>query len=160
LEKAMRKILRGVFGALLLTGVLLAGTATAASATPPERETVTFSVTFHDEFLSEACGVDVTTTETGRVTFLTFPDRPVGPRELLSIHLDLAAVAGDNSVQFKNLGVDLVRVEPDGTVVVVSAGRAPFWFTGVFKFNLTTGEIIHEPQHRLDTTQACQVLTR
>ena len=34
------------------------GTAPAASrAAPPERETITFSETFQDEFLTEACGV-------------------------------------------------------------------------------------------------------
>jgi hypothetical protein len=54
----------------------------AAAAAPPERETITFSDTFPDEFLTEACGVEVTTTVNGRITFLTFPDRPVGPQDL------------------------------------------------------------------------------
>ena len=100
----MRKFLWNVTVGVVLTGLLVVGTAMAASAAPPERETITFSETFQDEFLTEACGVDVTTTETGRITFLTFPDRPVGPQDLTSIHIDLVAIAGDNSVRFKDVG--------------------------------------------------------
>ena len=129
------------------------------SAAPPERETITFSETFQDEFLTEACGVDVTTTETGRITFLTFPDRPVGPQDLTSIQVERLATAGDNSVRFKDVGVDLFRVEPDGTVILMVVGQVPFDFTGVLKVNLTTGEVIIEPQHTVDTTRACRLLT-
>ena len=156
----MRKFLWNVTVGVLLTGLLVAGTAMAASAAPPERETITFSDTFQDEFLTEACGVEVTTTANGRITFLTFPDRPVGPQDLTSIHVDLLATAGDNSVRFKDVGVDLVRVEPDGTVVLMVVGQIPFDFTGVLKVNLDTGEVIMEPQHTVDTTRACRLLTR
>ena len=156
----MRKYFGRVVVGVALTGLLINGAAIAAWAAPPERETITFSETFQDEFLTEACGVDVTTTETGRITFLTFPDRPVGPQDLTSIHLDLLATAGDNSARFRNVGVDLVRVEPDGTVILTAAGQAPFAFTGAIKINLTTGEVILEPPHIIDTTHACRTLTR
>jgi hypothetical protein len=149
-------------GVLAVVGALLvvALGATAAAAAAPVKETITFSETFQDEFLTEACGVEVTTTASGFITFLVYPDRPVGPQDLTSFHEDLVAVAGDNSVRFKSVGVDLVRVEPDGTVILISTGQAPFFFTGALKVNLTTGEVILEPQHTDYTDRVCRLLTR
>ena len=146
-----------VIGLALLSVTL--GTA-AAWAVPPERETITFSDTFDDEFLTDACGVDVTTTLNGRITFLVFPDRPVGVQDITSVHVDALASAGDNRVRFKDVGVDLVRVTPDGTVILMIVGQLPFDFTGVLKVNLTTGEVILEPRHTVDTTRACRLLTK
>lgn len=140
--------------------ITLAFGASGATAAPPEMETITFSDTFEDEFLTEACGVDVTTSVNGRITFMSFPDRPVGPQDLTSVHVDLVASADDNQVRFKDVGVDLVRVEPDGTVTLMVVGQVPFEFTGVLKINLTTGEVILEPRHTVDTTRACRLLMR
>ena len=36
--------------------------------------------------------------------------------------------------------MDLVRVESDGTVILMVVGQVPFDFTGVLKVNLTAGE--------------------
>jgi hypothetical protein len=160
MEQAMRKFVRNAGVSVMLAALLVAATAMAAAAAPPERETITFSETFQDEFLTDACGVEVTTTVNGRLTFLTFPDRPVGPQDLTSVHVDFLATADDNSVRFKDVGVDLVRVTPDGTVILMIVGQVPFEFTGVLKINLTTGEVILEPQHTVDTTRACRLLTR
>ena len=157
----MRKALCSVIAGVGLTGLLVVGAPLASSAAPPPlRETVTFSETFQDPFLNEACGVHITITSDGRITFLTFPDRPVGPQDLESIHIDFLATAGDNSVSIKNVGVDLVRVQPDGTVILVGAGQAPLGFAGVLKINLTTGEVITEPGHDAGTTRLCRQLTR
>ena len=134
--------------------------AAAAWAVPPERETITFSDTFDDEFLSDACGVDVTTTLNGRIMFLVFPDRPVGVQDITSVHVDALASAGDNRVRFKDVGIDLVRISPDGTLTLMVVGQLPFDFTGVLKIDLTTGEVIHEPRHTVDTTRACRLLTK
>jgi hypothetical protein len=144
----------------LVIGTVLVLAPPVATADPPERETVTFSETFEDEFLTEACGVDVTTTVNGRITFFTFADQPVGPQNLTSVHVDLLATAGDNQVRFKDVGIDLLRVEPDGTVVLMIVGQLPFDFTGVLKINPTTGEVILEPHHIVDTTRACRLLTQ
>ena len=105
----------------------------------PEPETITFSDTFEDEFLSDACGVDVTTTLNGRITFLAFPDRPVGVQDITSVHVDLLASAGDNRVRFKDVGVDLVRISPDGTLTLMVVGQIPFDFTGALKVDLRPG---------------------
>jgi hypothetical protein len=133
---------------------------TAAAAGKPETETITFSDTFEDEFLTDACGVDVTTSVNGRITFFTFPDQPVGPQDITSVHVNLAASAGDNTVRFKDVGVDVVRVQPDGTAVLMVVGQVPFDFTGVLMIDLTTGEVILEPHHAVDTTRACHLLTK
>jgi hypothetical protein len=139
--------------------VLVALGATPASAAAPETETITISDTFLDEFLTDACGVEVTTTATGHITFRTFPDRPIGPQSLNTINIGLLATAGDNVIRFRDVGADLVLVSPDGTVTLMIIGQIPFGFTGVLKINLETGEVTHEPMHTLDTARACELLT-
>jgi hypothetical protein len=89
-----------------------------------------------------------------------FSDRPVGLQDISSVHRNYLAVAGDNQVLFKNVGIDLIRVEPDGTVISMATGQAGVFFTGVEKTNLTTGEVILEPQRTDDTTRVCRLLTR
>lgn len=133
---------------------------TAAATAQPTKETIEFSETFEDEFLSEACGVDVTTTISGRVTFIDYPDRPVGVQDISSVHVDFLAIAGDDQVRFKDVGIDLVRIKPDGTVILMIVGQVPFEFTGALMVNLTTGEVILEPRHTVDTTRACRLLTK
>jgi hypothetical protein len=148
--------LLAVLGALLVVAL----GATAAAAQAPVKETITFSDTFPDEFLTQECGVAVTTTANGRITFFTFPDRPVGPQDLTSVHVDIVATAGDNQARFKDVGIDKVQVKPDGTVILSIVGQVPFAFTGVLKINLDTGEVIHEAHHIVDTTRVCRLLTR
>jgi hypothetical protein len=148
--------LLAVLGALLVVAL----GATAAAAQAPVKETTTFSDTFPDEFLTQECGVAVTTTATGRITFFTFPDRPVGPQDLTSVHVGIVATAGDNQARFKDVGIDKVQVKPDGTVILSIVGQVPFAFTGVMKINLDTGEVIHEAHHIVDTTRVCRLLTR
>jgi hypothetical protein len=144
-----------VLGALLV--VVLGATAAAAQA--PVKVTETVSDSFEDEFLTEACGVEVTTTATGRITFFDFPDRPVGLQDLTALNVSLVASAGDNQARFRDVGIDQVRVQPDGTVILSIVGQVPFGFTGVLKINLETGEAILEPHHEVDTTRVCERLT-
>jgi hypothetical protein len=143
-----------VLGALLV--VVLGATAAAAQA--PEKEVIQVDETFADEFLTEECGVPVTTTVTGRVTFFTFPDGTV-LQDLTTLNVSIVATAGDNQARFRDVGGDQVRVQPDGTVIVSIIGQVPFGFTGVLKFNPETGETILEPHHELDTTRVCERLT-
>ena len=153
----LHRIVVSFMSLVALLVVALAGTAAAVG--PPEMETITISDTFEDEFLTDECGVDVTTSVDGRVTFFTFPDQPVGPQQLTSVHVNLVATAGDNSVQFRDVGIDLVLVEPDGTAILMIIGQVPFAFTGVLKIDLVTGEVILEP-HAVDTTRVCRLLTK
>jgi hypothetical protein len=123
------------------------------------KEVIQVDVTFDDEFLTEACGVPVTTTATGRVTIFTLPDDGVGLQQHTTLNISLVATAGDNQARFRDVGGDMVRVHPDGTVILSIIGQVPFDFTGVLKLNLETGEVILEPHHTLDTTRVCERLT-
>jgi hypothetical protein len=143
-----------VLGALLV--VVLGATGAAAQA--PEKEVIQVNVTFDDEFLTEECGVPVTTTVTGQVTIFTLPDGKV-LQDLITVNLSVVATAGDNQVRVRNVGVDQVREQPDGTVILSIVGQVPLEFIGVLKLNLDTGEVILEPHHFYDTEQICEQLT-
>jgi hypothetical protein len=143
-----------VLGALLV--VVLGATAAAAQA--PVKEVIQVNETVPDDFLTAACGVPVTTTATGRVTIFTFPDGTV-LQEMTTLNISLVATAGDNQARFRDVGIDQVRVQPDGTVILSIVGQVPFGFTGVLKINLDTGEPILEPHHMVDTTRVCARLT-
>ena len=147
--------LLAILGALLVVALGV----TAAAAAPPERETIPFSFTGPFDLLTDACGIDVTVNASGSFTVLTFPDG-TGPLELVVASIDFLAIAGDNQVLLRNAGIDLVRAEPDGTVILMSTGVFGVVFSGSIKTNLTTGEIILEPQHTGDTARVCRQLTR
>ena len=148
-------VLLAVLGALLV--VVLGATAAAAQA--PVKEVIQVDVTLDpDEFLTEACGVEVTVTLTGRVTVFTLEG--VVLQDLTTLNLSVVATAGDNQARFRDVGGDQVRVQPDGTVILSIIGQVPFDFTGVLKINLGTGEVILEPHHETDdTTRVCERLT-
>lgn len=152
---------RSAAALLSVTALLLLAFAPPASARgKPARETVTFSETFEDEELTEACGVEVTTTVEGRLTFLTFPDGSVGLDSLNSVHVMFRPRAGDNTLVIHDVGIDMVRVRPDGTAILMIVGQVPFDFTGVLKVDLDTGEVILEPVHVVTHERACRLLTK
>ena len=112
--------------------------------------------TFFDEFLSEACGVDVYTTIVGRRTQRTF-DRVTGVQVVNTVNLSLTARSGDNWFRFRDVGADVVQ-NAGGTLTLLIIGQVPFDFRGVLKIDLATGDVIHEP-HFVDADRACAALT-
>jgi hypothetical protein len=128
---------------------------TPASAAPPQ--VITVSDTFHDDFLSDACGVDVTSTVNGTVRVREF-DRTTGLVTVATINVDITATAGDNTFRFRDVGADVFLQGGEGPVHLVT-GQIPFEFTGVLKINETTGEVLLEPQHTVGTDRACAFLT-
>jgi hypothetical protein len=146
--------LLAVLGALLV--VVLGATAAAAQA--PVKEVIQVDDEFVDEALSEECGVEVTVTLTGRVTVFTFPDGKV-LQELTTLNLEVVFSAGDNQIRVRDVGIDQVRVQPDGTVILSIVGQVPLGFTGVLKIKLDTGEAILEPHHVVDIAEVCAQLT-
>jgi hypothetical protein len=146
--------LLAVLGALLV--VMLGATAAAAQA--PVKEVIQVDDTFVDEALSEECGVEVTVTQTGRVTVFTFPDGRV-LQEMTTLNLETVFTAGDNQIRVRDVGIDQVRVAPDGTVILSIVGQVPLGFTGVLKINLETDEVILEPHHFVDIAEVCEQLT-
>jgi hypothetical protein len=123
------------------------------------KETITISDTFPSPILSPACGVDVTIRVSGTLRVLSFPNRPVGPQDLLIRNLEWVATTGNNQVRFRNVKVDRIQVEPDGTVIESVSGHQPVEYTGVMKVNLDTGETVLEPQHIADIGRLCALLT-
>jgi hypothetical protein len=67
--------------------------------------------------------------------------------------------AGDNQIRVRDVGIDQVRVAPDGTVILSIVGQVPLGFTGVLKLDLDTGEAILEPHHFADIEEVCEQLT-
>ena len=99
--------LLAVLGALFV--VVLGATAAAAQA--PEKEVIQVDDTFVDQVLSAECGVEVTVTQTGRVTIITFPDGKV-LQSVSPLNLAVVFTAGDNQIRVRDVGVDQVRVQP------------------------------------------------
>jgi hypothetical protein len=147
--------LLAVLGALLT--VVLGATGAAAQA--PEKEVIQVDDEFVDEGLSEECGVEVTVTETGRVTLFTFPDGSVVLQNLNTINLEVVFTAGDNQIRTRDVGIDQVRVQRDGTLILSIVGQVPVGFTGVLKINPETEEVLQEPHHVVDIEEFCAQLT-
>jgi hypothetical protein len=141
--------------------VVAALVAPGAFAGKPTIERFDVDETSPDDFLTEVCGVPVTTRAEGHVIVRTFAGGSTGPVELRTLNIGLTAMAGDNTYRFRDVGADLVRVEPDGTAILMIIGQVPFGFTGVLKIDLETGEAILEPQHSLEgnVEEACAALT-
>jgi hypothetical protein len=144
-------------GALVL-GALLAPTALGGK---PTFERIDIDEAFDDGFLTAECGVPVVTSALGHVTLRTFAGGGTGAVEVNTLNIALTARSGDNTYRFRDVGADLVRVEPDGTAILMIIGQTPFGFAGVLKIDLETGEAILEPQHSLEgnVEKACAALT-
>jgi hypothetical protein len=133
--------------------------ATAAAAQAPGKEVIPVDDTFVDQDLSDECGVQVTVHITGRVTMFTFPDGSVVLQNLNTINLEVVFTAGDNQIRTRDVGIDQVRVQPDGTLILSIVGQVPLGFTGVLKLNPETEEVLQEPHHVVDIEEFCAQLT-
>jgi hypothetical protein len=135
--------------------------APGAMAAQPTMVRIDVDESFRDQFLSKECGVDVTVHAEGHLILRMFAGDATGPVELRTINIALTATADGNTVVFRDVGADLVRIEPDGTAILMITGQIPFEFTGVLKIDLETGEAILEPQHSRgeEVGEACEVLT-
>ena len=153
-----RRITGCVASVFVLVGALIPG---VASGAPPTIERIAVDDTFVDEFLSEQCGVEVTTRVQGHVIVRTFEEDGTGVVEVLTLNLGFTAMADGRVFRFRDVGASVTRIEPDGTAVVLMSGQVPFAFAGVLKIDLETGEVILEPRDRSEEqlARACAVLT-
>jgi hypothetical protein len=147
-----------VVGVLALAG--LAWTGVAAGA-PPTIERIAINESFTDDDLTEECGVPVTTTALGHIIVRTFSGDGTGIAQVNTINVGLTATAGDRTFRFRDVGADVVRIAPDGTLVLSITGQVPFFFAGVLKINPETEEVILEPRDRSEEqlAKACKALT-
>ena len=152
------KLVRMLVAAAAVVGVI-AGGAVPAAAAKPVIERITVDDTFADQFLSRECGVRVETRAQGRVTFKSWDRQGTGPVEMVTVNVTLTARAGDNTYRFRDVGSDMIRRLPDGSLLVRISGQVPFAFKGVLKINLDTGQVVHEPTRMVGTERACAALT-
>jgi hypothetical protein len=151
-----RTYLSAVVVALLaICGVV----ASSASAAPPEIVRESFTDTFEDEFLTEVCGVPVTTTIEGRVTIRTFERDGTGPLQVVTINSTLTATSGDNTVRFKNVGADVTRRTSDGRITLLITGQAPFFFKGSQLEDALTRAVLRAAQRQFTPDRVCAALT-
>lgn len=144
--------------AVLLAGAMV-GAAGPAAAARPIIERIPIQETFSDQFLTEECGVPVTTTLSGFRIERTFDDRGTGPLLLATVNVSATLRSGDNVIRIRDVGADLLRRTPDGTLIFSLIGQLPFQFKGVLKTNQTTGEVILEPKPSNDAERVCAALT-
>ena len=148
----------GVVAAVTLT--VTGATAGPAAAAAPTITRIPIDFTIPGEFLSDECGVKVTTRFEGHVTIREFERDGVGPTFVATVNITVTATAGDNAVRIKNVGADVQRTTPDGETLLIT-GQAPFAFKGSALIDLVTGEVLREPrdlsQQQLD--EVCAALT-
>jgi hypothetical protein len=144
----------------IAAGAILLTAATPAAAAPPTIERIPIETSFADGFLTEECGVAVTTTLRGFVLERTFSDPDGNLRALSTVNITGVASSEYGSFRFKDVGADQLKAAPDGTVTVSIIGQLPFDFAGVLVLDLETGEVVHEPRFRGDwqLERACEVL--
>jgi succinate dehydrogenase/fumarate reductase flavoprotein subunit len=143
---------------IALVGLVWAGVAAGAA---PTIERITVNESSEDVFLTEECGVPVTTTAQGHVIVRTFSGEGTGVAQVNTISIGLTATAGDRTFRFRDVGADVVQIEPDGTLVLLITGQVPFAFAGVLKIDPETEEVILEPRDRSEQqlAKACTALT-
>jgi hypothetical protein len=155
---SIRRVTVCVAGVLLLAALAVPGAVVGAA---PEFERITVDETFPDDFLTEECGVAVTTTIRGHVTLRTFSGEGTGVEAVNSINFGITSTAGGRTFRFRDVGADVARIEPDGSVVLLISGQVPFAFAGALMIDPETEEVILEPQDRSEKqlAKACAVLT-
>ena len=143
---------------IALVGLVWAGVAAGAA---PTIERINIDETFTDDFLTDACGVDVTTTVHGFVIERIFSGEETGVAQVNTISIGITATAGDRTFRFRDVGADVVQIKPDGTLVLLITGQVPFEFAGVLKIDPETEEVILEPRDRSEEqlAKACKALT-
>src|SRR5215208_7000101 len=143
---------------LVLAGLLSPGVGFGAA---PTFERIEVDDTFVDEQLSEACGVTATVTLQGQITLRTFADEGTGLVTLNTLNVAATISADGRTFRLRDVGGDLIRIEPDGTALLYITGQVPFQFAGVMIIDLETDEVILEPRDRSaeQIERACAALT-
>jgi hypothetical protein len=151
-----RRITIYLVGLLALAAIA----APVASAGKPTIERFVVDVSEPEPFLTAECGFPVTLHLEGHTIVRSFAGERTGVAQVTTLNITATVSAGDKSYTLKDVGADVVRIEPDGTAIAMIIGQIPFGFTGVLKIDLETGEAILEPHHSLEdrVDEACAAL--
>jgi len=116
----VRRFVR-ILGLGLLGSVLIGGPVNAGK---PTTERIQIDETFVDDFLTEACGAEVTAHVTGHVTFRVFNDAAGNPvRELNNYAVRNTWTSESGSLRANDVGVDRITFLPDGSLLQVVIGN-------------------------------------
>ena len=116
----MRRSIRVLVLASLATMLLAAPTAAAQ----PTTERVPVDDVFFDEFLTEVCGTEVNGHVYGHVTFRAFTNADGDVvRELNNYALTRVFTSEHATIQAKDVGVDRVTYQPDGSLIQLIIGN-------------------------------------
>ncbi|MGR0320511.1 hypothetical protein [Agromyces sp. ZXT2-3] len=104
--------------------------------------------------------MDVTVTYSGVRILRSFGDEG-NLRAVDTVNISLIATSEYGSYRFRDVGADVVKESPGGTLTVSIVGQLPFDYAGVLTIDLDTGELVREPRFRGDwqTERACDALT-
>jgi len=149
---------RTIAAACIAASVLLWGT--RVDAGKPEFERISVNDSGVDAFFSNLCGFQVIATNVGHITVRTSPDRTVGAVSVVTVNVQTTLSANGNEYTFRNVGADVLRITPEGELILSIIGQLPFSFTGVLKINLSTDEVVLEPHHSTegDLNDVCATL--
>ena len=143
---------------LVLAGLMSPGVGLGAA---PAFERIPVDETFVDEEISAECGVEVTVHVEGQIIVRTFSGEQTGVARVSTVNVAATGTADGNTFRLRDVGADVVRIEPDGTLVLLVTGQVPFEFAGALIVDLETGEAILEPRDRSEQqiARACKFLT-
>jgi len=136
---------RTIAAACIAASVLLWGT--GVDAGKPVFERISVNDSGVDGFFTGLCDFEVIATSVGQITVRESPDRTVGAVRVVSVNVRTTLSANGNEYTFLDVGADVVRITPEGELVLSVIGQLPFFFTGVLKINLSTDEVVLEPHH-------------
>ena len=115
----MRRIVR-VFGLGVLAAILVSAPAYAGK---PETVREPIDELFVDDFLSDACGVEVNAHVTGHITFRLFTDANGDPvRELNNYATRIRWWSVNGEIHAQDVGADRATYLDDGGVIVIVIG--------------------------------------
>ena len=150
-----------------LVGALTALLAVPVAAARPEISTeIIDNQSFHDEFLSQACGFPVTGTVNGMIRVRTWLDAEGNPiREIFTVSIRGTLSAGGQTLRFVDAGMDTatflegggVRVAIHGNLgLIVAKGHGPvlgaagrFVFTDIPLFDDEGNPILDEDGNQI-----------
>lgn len=116
MRRVVRVIVLSLLGALLVAGPVNAGA--------PQIEKVPVDEQFHDDFLSAACGVDVTTHLTGHSIHRTFTDADGNPVHEVNNYAFTWTFSSENGqIVAHDVGADRVTYLDDGSLIVIIIGN-------------------------------------